>query len=133
MPTSQPRNQQKKIVKYFSLISQEYTPIEEDTSSCWMDVQARLNISPCNHPIIEEYQVYQNMKEAKKTDSVPGDIPSEIMKEFLPEFATPITAILKDAVETHTWPEVYKKDYHIPLKKIPNPITEYDIRGIGLT
>jgi hypothetical protein len=73
------------------------------------------------------------MKKAKKTDSVPGDIPSEIMKEFLPEFATPITAILKDAVETHTWPEVYKKEYHVPLKKIPNPITEDDLRGIGLT
>ena len=74
-----------------------------------MDVQAQLDKAPCSHPIIEEHIVYQNMKNAKKTDSVPGDIPAEILKEFLPEFATPITAILKQSVETHTWPEVYKK------------------------
>ena len=53
--------------------------------------------------------MYKNMKEAKKTDSVPGDIPATILKEFLPEFATPVTAILKQAVETHTWPDIYNK------------------------
>ena len=122
-----------KIVKYFALISQEYTPIEEDNSARWMEVQTQLDQSPCSHPEIEEYQIYKNMKEAKMTDTVPGDIPAKIMKEFLPEFATPITAILKEAVLTHTWPAIYKKEYHIPRKKIPNPTTEDDIRGIGLT
>ena len=37
------------------------------------------------------------MKSAKMTDSVPGDIPASILKEFLPEFATPVTAILKES------------------------------------
>ena len=69
----------------------------------------------------------------KKTDSVPGDIPATVLKEFLPEFATPVTTILKHAVETHTWPEMYKKEYHLPLKKVPSPQNEDDIRGIGLT
>ena len=73
------------------------------------------------------------MKKSKKTDSVPGDIPASILKEFLPEFALPINAILKEAVETHTWPESFKKKYHLPLKKIPFPQTEDDLRGIGLT
>ena len=122
-----------KIVKYFSQISQEFTPIEQDTSPRWMDVQTKLKAAPCSHPQIEEHIVYQNMKEAKKTDSVPGDIPAPILKEFLPEFATPVTAILKQAVENHTWPDIYKKEYHLPLKKVPTPQNEDDIRGIGLT
>ena len=77
--------------------------------------------------------MYQNMKEAKKTESVPGDIPAPILKEFLPEFATPVTAILKQAVKNHTWPDIYKKEYHLPLKKVPTPQNEDNIRGIGLT
>jgi hypothetical protein len=35
------------------------------------------------------------MKSAKKTDTVPGDIPAPILKEFLPELAAPITAIIQ--------------------------------------
>ena len=73
------------------------------------------------------------MKASKKTDSVPGDIPSSILKEFLPEFASPVTSILKEAVRTHEWPTIYKREYHLPLKKVPSPLTEDDIRGIGLT
>ena len=108
MKTSHPNSQQR-IVKYFSQISQEYTPIEEDISACWMEVQSNLNEAPCIHPQIEEHQIYQQMKAAKKTDSVPGDIPASILKEFLPELAAPVTAILKQAVETHTRPDHYKK------------------------
>ena len=73
------------------------------------------------------------MKGAKKTDSVPGDIPSSILRQFLPELATPVTAILRKSVETHTWPDIYKQEYYLPLKKIPSPETEDDLRGIGLT
>ena len=73
------------------------------------------------------------MEQAKKTDTVPGDVPASILKEFLPEFATPVTAILKEAVRSHEWPDPYKKEYHVPIKKIPTPMTEDDIRGIGLT
>ena len=91
-----------KIASFFAKISQEYTPIDEDVSSPWMDVKKKLESEPCSHPQIEEFQVYENMKASKKTDSVPSDIPATILKEFLPEFTTPITAILKDAVENHT-------------------------------
>ena len=67
------------------------------------------------------------------TDSVPGDIPAVILEKFLPEFAAPITAFLKESVDTHTWPSIYKKEYHLPLRKIPSPETEDDVCGIGLT
>ena len=73
------------------------------------------------------------MKAAKKTESVPGDIPAALLQEFMPEFASPITAILKESVQSHLWPDIYKKEFHVPLKKIPSPQTEDDLRGIGLT
>ena len=95
---------------YFSRISQEYTPINEDTFTTWMDAQKKLLSEPCCHPNIEAFQIYENMKASKKMDSVPGDIPAPILKEFLPEFAAPVTAIIKDAIENHSWPTIYKKE-----------------------
>ena len=121
------------IADFFSKIKQEYTPIEEDISTPWMDVQRKMDQSRCHHPVIMEHDIFENMKAAKKTDSVPGDISATILKEFLPEFATPVTAIIEEAIETHTWPEVFKKEFHVPIKKIPSPQTEDDVRGIGLT
>ena len=44
-----------------------------------------------------------------------------------------MAAILREAISTHTWPDQYKKEYHLPLKKIPTPMSEDDLRGIGLT
>ena len=121
------------IATYFSSISQEYTAIEEDISASWLEAQKKLNEAGCSHPTITEHTVFENMKSAKKTDSVPGDIPVAILKEFLPELAFPVTAILKEAVTHHSWPEDFKKEYHLPLKKIPLPESEGDLRGIGMT
>ena len=73
------------------------------------------------------------MLKAEKTASVPGDIPAVILKEFLPELTLPVAVIIKEAVNSHTWPEGYKKEYHIPLKKCPAPQSESEKRGIGLT
>ena len=120
-----------RIVAYFSKISQEYKPVEEDVLAA--DLQHRLDHEACYHPEIREENIYQSMLKSKKTDSVPGDIPAQILKEFLPEFAFPVSIIIKEAVNTHTWPEEYKKEYHLPLKKCPSPQTEDDLRGIGLT
>ena len=128
-----PEESAEAFVSYFSKISKEYTPIDDDTSSRWMEAQDKLNSQQCSHPTIEEHTIYQNMKSAKITDSVPGDIPAVILKEFLPELATPVAAIIKESVQTHTWPSIYKREYHLPLKKIPSPETEDDVRGIGLT
>ena len=80
------------IANHFAKISQEYTPIDEDVSPKWLKVKQELDESPCYHIDIQEHSVYESMKGAKKTDSVPGDIPSSILREFLPELATPVTA-----------------------------------------
>ena len=94
-----PLQSAERFVKYFSRISQEFKPIEEDVLP--PRVSARLDSEPCRHPEILDHEVYESMKAAKKTDSVPGDIPASILKEFLPEFASPVAAILREAVHSH--------------------------------
>ena len=126
-----PEQSAERIASYFSKISQEYKPIEEDTLST--ELQLKLDNEVCHHPAVREEDIYKNMLEAKKTDSVPGDIPATILKEFLPELALPVSVIIKEAVNSHSWPEIYKKEYHIPLKKCPGPKSESELRGIGLT
>jgi hypothetical protein len=64
---------------------------------------------------------------------VPGDIPTKILEEFLPEFTTPIAAIYRESVASHTWPKSYKKEYHLPINKVPQPQSEDDLRNLGLT
>ena len=119
------------IVEYFAKISQEFTAIEEDTLP--QSLIEKLEDIHCEHPEIVEHDIFENMKKAKKTDSIPGDIPKAVLKEFLPELATPFTAILKEAVASHTWPSNWKKEFHLPIQKIPSPQSEDDLRGIGLT
>ena len=127
-----PQESAEAIVIFFSKISQEHTPIEDDVSAKRMEAKARLEASPCEHPDIQEQIIYENMKMSKKTGSVPGDIPVSILHEFLPEFTTPVSAIIKQAVVSHEWPEIYKKEIHVPIKKIPAPQNEDDLRGIAL-
>ena len=70
------------------------------------------------------------LKWVKKTCSVPGDIPIKILDEFLPEFTAPIAAIYREAVASYTWPESFKKEYHLPLNKVPVPQSEDDLLGL---
>ena len=64
---------------------------------------------------------------------MPGDIPTKILEEFLPEFTTPIAAIYREALAAHTWPKSYKKEFHLPINKVPQPQSEDDLRNLGLT
>ena len=88
---------------------------------------------PCVHPHLADHQVYEGLKKGKKTCSVPGDVPVKILNEFLPELVPPIAAIYREAVATHTWPEPYKKEYHLPISKVSLPKSEDDLRNLGLT
>ena len=113
------------------MISQEYTPLNVLTLP--EGVQVKLHDDPCQHPYLEDHTVYECLKKGKKTCSVPGDIPLKILKEFLPEFTTTNAAIFREAVSTRPWPQSYKKEYHLPMNKIPPSKTEDDLRNLGLT
>ena len=119
------------IADFFSHISQEYEPLNINTLP--ERVKHKLASLPCDHPTFAEHQIYLELLGTKKTCSVPGDIPPEILEEFLPEFCTPITAIINSTFSSHTWPQSFKKEFGIPINKVPVPETCDDLRSIGLT
>ena len=120
-----------KICEYFSSISQEYTPL--NIESLPEHVKAKVTNDPCDHPYLADHMVYDGLKKGKKTCSVPGDIPIKVLTEFLPELTAPVAAIYREAIATHKWPKSYKKEYHLPINKIPTPQSEDDLRNLGLT
>ena len=120
-----------RICQFFSSISQEFTPL--DPGSLPDRVKDKLTNTPCSHPALPDHVVYEILKKGKKTCSVPGDLPVRILEEFLPELTTPIAAIYREAITTHTWPESYKKEYHLCVSKVPIPLSEDDLRNLGLT
>ena len=120
-----------KICEFFSAISQEYSPLLID--SLPNRVQHKLTTDPCHHPHLADHTVYEALKKGKKTCSVPGDFPIKIVEEFLPELTAPVAAIFREAITSHTWPSAYKKEYHLPICKVPVPQSEDDLRNLGLT
>ena len=116
--------------EFFSKISQEYDPINLDTLP--ERVCIKLHSDLCSHPKFEEYEIFNELLNTKKTCNVPGDIPKDTLKEFLPEFCSPITAIINETVGSHEWPN-FKKEYGVPINKVPVPESEDDLRSIGLT
>ena len=55
------------------------------------------------------------------------------MSELLPELVAPVAAIYREAICSHEWPECYKQERHLPIKKKQEPESEDDIRTLGLT
>ena len=80
------------IADFFCMISQEYDPLCVQTLP--ERVKVKLENDACDHPAYLEHEIYQEFLGSKKTCSVPGDIPKDILVEFLPEFCTPFTAII---------------------------------------
>ena len=86
-----------------------------------------------------EHEVYARIKSANKPKfGVPGDIPRKLFSEFGPELATPICMIFNNIAKSAKqgpakWPSTWKLEYGTPLQKIPEPISEEDLRVISLT
>ena len=90
---------EERINKFFSSISQEYPHLEiEDLPE---RVRVKLNDDLCEHPVVLDHEVYEDLKSAKKTASTPLDIPIPILKEFLPELVAPVAAIFRESISSH--------------------------------
>ena len=91
------------VANFFSQIRREYEPLSRHNMPD--RVVSALDNCPCsNHPRLDDYQVYEVMKQRKVTASVKGDIHPTIIKECMTELAHPVGVLFRDAVETHTWP-----------------------------
>ena len=115
------------IADYFSAISQEYSPIDRNNFPAhWSQTSY-----PNNAPILEEHEVYKLIKEAKTTKSpVPGDLPPKIVKEFGIELTVPTTMIFNAAIQESTFPTTYKKEYQVPIPKVPVPEDYDELRNL---
>ena len=120
-----------KINIFFSAISQEYKHL--DVADLPDRVKTKLSTHICEHPVLHDFEIYNDLKHAKKTASTPLDVPIDILNEFLPELITPIAAIFREAIASHEWPMCYKQEWHLPIKKKQLPKSEDDLRTLGLT
>ena len=122
-----------KIADHFSQISQEYPALNIQNLS--EAVQEKLkNIRKTDLPYVSKYKVENMIKKAKKTKSgVPGDLPKIMTKEFGPELSVPLSTIYQNIVQTAEWPDSWKVEQGLPLKKTANPENEDQIRIISLT
>ena len=89
------------IALHFSSISKEYPPIDPEKLPDRVKEKI-FNVNVASEaPVIEDYQVYEMFKKRKmKNSSVPGDVPTKLKKEFLPEFSGPAATIFNSITKS---------------------------------
>ena len=122
------------IAKHFSTISKEFPPIDEDRLPERVQTKVKKTGVMEEAPVIEAFQVYENMKKRKvKTSSVPGDLPPKLKKEFSVELAEPAADIFNSINRTGQYPRQWVIEYVTPIPKTNPPESEDDLRNISLT
>ena len=87
-----PLESAERIACHFASISQEFDPIV--MSELPPNIQERLNNVTVEGPLVEEYEVHEKIRKAKKPNSNdPGDIPKKLIKEYSVEFSKPTMMI----------------------------------------
>ena len=120
-----------RIADYFSRISQEFPPL--DVKLLPERVREKIE-SESSPPDFSTYDVYVKVKSAKKPRcGVPGDLPSQIVREFAPELATPVHHIISSIVQSCQWPAQWRQEWVTPIGKVSSPKTKDDLRPISLT
>ena len=122
-----------KIADHFSQISQEYPALNivnmsqrvQNKVSQWLKADL---------PYVSRYMVENLIRKAKRTKSgTPGELPQILHKEFGPELSIPLSKIYRNIVQTGQWPDSWKIEHGLPLKKTSLPENEDQIRIISLT
>ena len=97
------------IANYFSAISQEFPPL--DMNNLLERVKSKLKTS-LPAPIISAQDTLEKINKAKKPKSgVPGDLPSQITKDFSDELSVPVSRILNNIFQSAVWPDQWKTEY----------------------
>ena len=120
------------VAAFISKISREYSPLSVENLPDRV-VNGLVNCPCSGHPALEDYKIYEIMKNRKLTSGVEGDIHPDIMRDCMTELAHPVGVILRDAVETHTWPLCWKMEHQLVIPKVPVPKTKNDLRNLGLS
>ena len=122
-----------RIAQKFADISQEFPPIK--ITNLPERVQSEITKAEnASVPYISRQMVETKIEKAKTTKGgVSGDLPAKLMKEFSTELATPLSTLFRNVAATGKWPERWKLEQGLPLKKKNDPLTEDDLRIISLT
>ena len=127
-----PQQSAERIAAHFADISGKFPALS--TSLLPDRVQTKLKSDLRQPPTVTVEDTWQKIEAAKKPQSgVPHDIPKQLLKEFSVELATPLQKIINKIVKSSTWPEHWKREYVTPIAKIPEPLSEDDLRPISLT
>ena len=98
-----------RIAEHFASISQEYDAISPDQLPSLLPAQPP--------PVLQDYQVYTELKKMKKTKStLPTDIPFKQRNEFAVELAKPWTNILNACLQTGIYPKKWKFEWVTPAQ-----------------
>ena len=118
------------MAQHFAEISQQFPPLNLNLLPDRVKSKLKNKSSP---PVIQDYQVYDKIKSAKKPKAgVPGDLPRRITKDFAPELAKPVGRIISSICRTGIWPAQWKLEMVTAIGKIPIPESEDDLRPISL-
>ena len=121
-----------RIADYFASISQEFQPLDQATLP--MRVQNKISRVSHSPPVMEDYEIYQAIKHAKKPKSgLPDDLPRQMVIEYAPELSTPICSLVNNILQSGEWPDQWKMEWVTPIAKVAVPETEDDLRPISLT
>ena len=121
-----------RIADYFSMISQEYEPLDFDklppnVQNSMTDAKGDPNI-----PVIEPYEVHRKISKAKKPNSViHGDVPKKIVQLFSPELAEPASRIYNRISSSFEYPRQWVIESQIVIPKVFPPVSEDELRPIS--
>ena len=73
------------------------------------------------------------MKAKKPRSGTNFDLPKNILQEFSPELATPLTLLINNMFQEAEWPLHWKLEHVVPIPKVTSPVSEDDLRPISLT
>jgi len=107
------------IADKFSLVSQEYEPIEVG------DVKVP-NFTDKDIPTVTEGKVKEFLDKINlKPSQVENDIPAKVVKNFSKELAKPLSIIINTAIRKGQWPNRWKHEVVTPVPK------EYPPKNVG--
>ena len=100
------------LASHFSQISSTMSPININDFPPNVIESLKKAEKDINKPVLSDFQVFPKLSKAKKPNSyVQGDIPKPILKEFLPELASPVTKIFNKITQSLCYPRSWVIEY----------------------
>ena len=122
-----------KLAEHFCKISQQFPALSVAKLSQPVRQKSE-NRKKSELPYISRWAIEKMLKKSKKSKTgIEGDLPKLLIDEFYHELAEPLTFLYNDIIQTGNWPEQWKVEFGLPLKKVAEPVSEDDLRIISLT